>query len=475
MQRVLEKYLIVTLSFLFVGQLYAINYADSLEQHLNKLSADNYIIELLETPYDKLVANTTKFEQLLKNGLSKAKQINNPEKEADIYNKLALINAFLGNNDKRLSYNLQAIKTYEQQGNKTKAGITYAELAYSMKIRNIEQAKLYMQKGIRLLEQENDKKALNPAYDNYGVILEFDGKIDSAIYYYNRALELKIEQEDSIGIPFALGHLSGAYLIKKDFKKAKKYLDEAYSIRLKRNDVYGIAETKVLYADFYFSQNNFKEAIIWFTDCYESAITNNYVYLAQYAAEHAALCYMQLNDFKQALFYQKEQQNLKDSILNEKTNSTIAELEIQFETQKKEKQIAIHNATIASKQLQIKQRSYLIYILIGIAVLIIVIGYFILKQVRFKQQKLIEENRLKDDIAKMKLKVKLNEERLRISRDLHDNIGSQLTFIISSIDNMNFLIKETNTELKNRLNELNEYSRNAIAQLRQTINSLNKK
>ena len=32
----------------------------------------------------------------------------------------------------------------------------------------------------------------------------------------------------------------------------------------------------------------------------------------------------------------------------------------------------------------------------------------------------------------------LQEQRLSISKDLHDNIGAQLTFIISSLDNLKY-------------------------------------
>ena len=112
--------------------------------------------------------------------------------------------------------------------------------------------------------------------------------------------------------------------------------------------------------------------------------------------------------------------------------------------------------------------------LIITGVLLLMVGFFIIKQIKFKQQKLIEANRLKDEIAKIKTQEQLNQERLRISRDLHDNIGSQLTFIISSIDNMSYFMKDTNNELKTKLQELNEFSRSAITELRGTINKLNK-
>lgn len=469
-----KKYLVLLLLLFVVPHAYCQKYLDSLEAFLIPLSQEKQIEQLLKIPYDKIVANTTKSEQLFLKGLTQAQQLKDKEAEADIYNQLATINGFLGNYGTRLDFNLKAIKIYEAIGNKSKAGITYGDLGFSMWRRDVEKAKSYMGKGILLLEEVKDFVALNAIYDNYGIVQEVSGNVDSAIYFYNKALDLKKNQHDSIGIPFALGHLSGAYLIKKDYIAAKKYLDESYAIRKRRNDTYGIAECLVLYADFYYAQNNYQEAIVWFTDCYQMAIANKYIHLGQYAAEYAAICYQKLGQYEEALTYQKNQQSLKDSLLNEKTNKAINELETQFETEKKEKQIAEQNILINNKELEIEQRNFYLYISIGLAVLILIVLFLIVKQVRFKQQKLIAANKLKDEISRIKLLTKLNEERVRISRDLHDNIGSQLTFIISSIDNMSYVMKDTNNELKNKLNELNEFSRSAITQLRDTIKTLNK-
>jgi len=227
------------------------NYIDSVEQSIVNLSDEEQIKTILAIPYDKIIANTTKSEELFLASLTKAKKLNYQEYEADISNQLALIYAFMGKYDKRLGYNLKAIKIYELLGNKSKAGETYGSLGFSMNRKDIKKAKLYMQKGIMILKKENNLIALNPIYDNYGVVQEMAGNIDSAIYYYNLALDLKRNQNDSIGIPFALGHLSGAYLIKKKYIKSKIYLDESFSIRKKRNDTYGIAECFVLMATYF--------------------------------------------------------------------------------------------------------------------------------------------------------------------------------------------------------------------------------
>ncbi|NDK18791.1 MAG: tetratricopeptide repeat protein, partial [Zetaproteobacteria bacterium] len=353
------------------------NYIDSVEQSIVNLSDEKQIKTILAIPYDKIIANTTKAEKLFLTTLSEAKKINHPEFEADISNQLALIYAFLGKYDKRLTYNLQAIKIYESIENKLKAGRTYGDLGFSMYRRDIKKAKFYMQKGIKLLKEKNDFVNLNPVYDNYGIIQEVSGNTDSAIYYYNLALDLKRNQSDSIGIPFALGHLSGAYLIKKDFKKAKEYLDESYFIRKNRKDIYGIVECLALYGDFYFAQENYKEALSWFTDCYHLAIENKYLQAGQYAAEFASKSYEKIGDFVNTIKFLKIQQTLKDSMLNMTTNKVIAQLEVQFETEKKEKQLAEQEIKITKEQLRVKQGNYTLIGLGLVLVFLLILGRYI--------------------------------------------------------------------------------------------------
>jgi signal transduction histidine kinase len=81
---------------------------------------------------------------------------------------------------------------------------------------------------------------------------------------------------------------------------------------------------------------------------------------------------------------------------------------------------------------------------------------------------------LKDTLSKIKTQNRLQEQRLRISRDLHDNIGSQLTFIISSIDNLNYISKDINEKLKDKLSSISSFTGSTIHELRDTIWAMKK-
>jgi signal transduction histidine kinase/ligand-binding sensor domain-containing protein len=74
----------------------------------------------------------------------------------------------------------------------------------------------------------------------------------------------------------------------------------------------------------------------------------------------------------------------------------------------------------------------------------------------------------------LKLQFELEQERLRIARDLHDNVGAHLSYLISNLDWMiSHPEKLSIEEEKKRLENLTETGRQAILTLRQTIWAIN--
>ena len=102
------------------------------------------------------------------------------------------------------------------------------------------------------------------------------------------------------------------------------------------------------------------------------------------------------------------------------------------------------------------------------------LGYVVYSQQRLKNRQLRKEGELQTALAKIETQNRLQEQRLRISRDLHDNIGSQLTFIISSLDNLKYRLKNVAPEINEKLTEIGAFTRTTINELRDTIWAMNK-
>ena len=112
--------------------------------------------------------------------------------------------------------------------------------------------------------------------------------------------------------------------------------------------------------------------------------------------------------------------------------------------------------------------------LVILAIVVAILGYLLFNQQKLKNQQLQKESELKEALIKIESQNKLQEQRLSISRDLHDNIGAQLTFIISSIDNLQYGFKITNEKLTNKLSSISEFTKETIYELRDTIWAMNK-
>jgi signal transduction histidine kinase/ligand-binding sensor domain-containing protein len=82
--------------------------------------------------------------------------------------------------------------------------------------------------------------------------------------------------------------------------------------------------------------------------------------------------------------------------------------------------------------------------------------------------------RFRKRIEQMELQQKIHNERERISRELHDNVGSQLTYLVSTLDYLSYRLDQDHAEQYQELvEELSANTRATNAQLRETIWAIN--
>jgi signal transduction histidine kinase len=422
--------------------------------------------------YSQLTANPEKSIASLLFYLDQAQKSNYKHGVAKLSSHLGLSYYILGKYEKSTEYRLKAINIYENLNDKTSVGNEYCALGYEMKRRDLVKAFQYMRLGLKIFANSNNQSALGHNYNNYGVLYEMRGDIDSAIYYYKASIATKKKNNDLVGISYSLNNIFQAMLINKQ-ADAISYLDSSTRIREKLNDEFAIIENYVSYGDYYFVFKQYEKACKYF-ELVLNRSQGKYIYLVQYSSKFLAESLEALGKPAEAIKYFKVYIQFKDSLTNVETNKSIASMEIQFETEKKEKEIALQKARLAQVALEVKQRNYLLFALAFVIIFIISGGLYIYKQQKFKQEKLLQEALLKDQIANITLTNKLQEERLRISRDLHDNIGSQLTFIISALDNVSFLLKNADEAVAKRIKQINLFTTDTISQLRDTIWAMNK-
>jgi len=424
-------------------------------------------------PYETKVAKAAILDRVFFNNAINSKKIKYVLGEADSYSNLGLVYYYQGKYALNVDYMLKAIKLYEAAGAKDKQASEYANLGYSMKRRDMQKAQYYMQKGKTIAETENSTFPLMGIYDNYGVLKEMQTQLDSALFFYNKSLLLKEQAKDSLGIPYSLNNIGGIYMMKNQFQLAENIYNRALQIRILKKDAIGIAENFQNLGNLYFAQKKYPLAIDFYEKSLEMALKHRYLFLIQSNYKSIADSYELLKNPIEAFANFKNYSQYKDSLLNKETNSKIAELEIQFDTNKKEKQLVENKNELLQKEAEAKQRNMLLLTVSILAFFTIVIAFLIYRQQKLKNNQQAQEHELKTAIAQIETQNKLQEQRLSISRDLHDNIGAQLTFIISSVDNVKYAFDLQNSKLDNKLQSISSFTKSTILELRDTIWAMN--
>jgi signal transduction histidine kinase len=147
--------------------------------------------------------------------------------------------------------------------------------------------------------------------------------------------------------------------------------------------------------------------------------------------------YEKTNQPKKALYYKKMAFKYKDSVLNEKRQKNINQLQIKFET-------AIKDKAIIKQQLLLEKRQTQFNYMIGIALFSLIsavlIWFSFLQRQKRKNQEIATLKR-EHQIKSLELLIEGGEkERMRIAKELHDGVNGDLSSIkykLSSIQQMN--------------------------------------
>jgi len=424
-------------------------------------SINAIVVHKIDIPLDELIL-------IFKNNIDSAEELNYIHGKAKALANLATTYTYKGDSyDKANEVMLESIRIYESLGDKKEMARLYGDFGWIMKRRDLENAMSYMQKGIAMAREQKYKDELKNLYNNYGVLKQWNKEIDSAIYYFNAGLKIKQEQSDDFGIPYSLSNLAGAYLVKQDYNKATKLLKESISLRQQLQDSVGLGENFTQLAEVYFDEKKYEDALLLFKNSIQIAKIKDYKSLEQFNYKYVSTIYQNVNQADSALHYFKKYIEIKDQMFTERQEAKISELTIAYETEKKE-------LALAKSRIELQQKNLLLYSSLAGIVLLGLLGYLIYNRQRGKNLRLKKEIELKEALAKIETQNKLEEQRIRISKDLHDNIGSQLTFVISGLQ---FILYQNNLSIdiiKSKVESIGNFTQQTIHELRDTIWAMNK-
>ncbi|WP_262732037.1 tetratricopeptide repeat-containing sensor histidine kinase [Gaetbulibacter sp. NE] len=393
---------------------------------------------------------------------------------ASAYNNVGACNRNLGLYEDALAAYVEALKIYDAKSMDShratvtnNIGTVYSYLGMNQQaIENHLKAK-------DIFEAEDNKKGMSEVYNSIAIIYANDGDLLKSLDYFKASLKLEEDLNSQKGIAESTNNVGAVYYYLEEIDSALLYFNKSVKAERAIGNQTGIGATYNNIADVLIENNRLEEAKVYLDSGYYYTRKAKSATDIETALHNYSQYYEAKNQPQKALEYYKSFTLFRDSILNIETNGKVAELEIQYQTEKKEKEILSQRADLAEKELDLSKKNNYILGLVALAIVLSLLGYLVYSQQKIKNRQLLRENQLKDALAKIETQSKLQDQRLRISRDLHDNIGAQLTFIISSLDNLKYGFKLPE-KLGDKLKSISTFTSSTIYELRDTIWAMNK-
>ncbi|MFP4845574.1 tetratricopeptide repeat protein [Winogradskyella sp. PE311] len=296
-----------------------------------------------------------------------------------------------------------------------------------------EEAKSLLFEAVPYYKEKNYNNDLAGAYDNIGWIYAQQDSLDIAEDFYNKALVISKRYGETSLIGLNLRHLGELYNKKGDFRKALNYMKDA----IENADETGTRKKKI-------------------GDLLE-----------------ISKAYAGLGRFKKAYEYHTEYHELHDEILGEENIEKMNELEVQYQSEKKEKELIIKQNKIKlleeRKQKAENQKVFLIISLLGLIALATAIVYA-LRQ-KMKRNK-VEREKLDNSLQFKEKELTTHALHLAHKNEVLLDLKSQLKELKSGNPNARSYQKVINTINLDINNDSNwEQFRNYFEDVHKDFNS----
>ena len=412
------------------------HYNKALKQ-LHNTSATDTLIARAETGIGSTLKNTGDYPEAFKH-LFKALKIyeqRNDAKGIAITNG-TLAQIYLQKDDIPLAKEHLLVAMNAMQSNKAH----YAYLNAAHTLANIHgmngdftKALAVDEEGIKIARSIPSMKLASPFLDNKAACFMFSDQLDSAQYYYNECLKMDLKIGNQKQVADSYSNLAHLAMLKKNFPEAEAMALKSIEILQQNDHKFNLHKSYDILSKVYKT---------WRKP--EKALAANEKFLETYK-----------------------------KMMDEKKEAALAEFKIVHETENKEREIAENRVRLLESERVAKRRSSLLIGTSILAAFLAITGWLIYRQQRLKNLQQEQEHELKTAIIHIENQNKLQEQRLNISRDLHDNIGAQLTFIMSSVDNIKYAFDLKDTQLETRLQSINSFTQATIIELRDTIWAMN--
>lgn len=330
--------------------------------------------------------------------------VENYDRLSDSYNLLALIYNSINETSKGLKFLAKAAEIAEKVDNKSSLANININLGNSYADEdNLEKALEHYKKALKYGQAVDYDKAVAASLNNIGDIYISKKQYEKAKVNFIRAIEADKSPMKRESAP-AYNNIGEVYVKFNEPYRAQEYFEKSLEISTLNQDDNNKTYTLFNLGKLFYNSKRYKKALEYLGKSSDLGKKIHDLPVQRDANLYISKVYKAKGQFKKALEYQSTFYNFKDSIVNNREQNKINELQVRYDVRQKEKQIEnlVKNKTISDLEKVNEESEKTIFkmILFGtVAVLIlIVIGAYLLynryNESRRINNKLIEKNNI---------------------------------------------------------------------------------
>jgi two-component sensor histidine kinase len=279
------------------------------------------------------------YEKALEYAFNGAKRLETQEPSialASCYSTIGLVYLKIGEYDNALYYTYKALSTRKAIGYVKGVGLSYnnlGELFISMK--QYDSALVNLERSLAIKRCTGDRKALTSTLNNIGDVLLEQKKYEDARQYYSESLTISREHKNIISQTISLNNLAKLALEANDTDRAYQYLEEAEILARQSGAL-----------------NEFRKNL-----------------------ELKVRLFNLKNDFRQAFQYAQQLLAIKDSLMTKERAESLMQMQLRYDTEKKEQQIVLLEQRQKINQAEIKtKQTFIDALIIGLCLFAIIVA-----------------------------------------------------------------------------------------------------
>ncbi len=257
-------------------------------------------------------------------------------------NYIASVHYFLSNFEKALGFYLKALELYKRTNDMPGMSQAYNNIGiiYSS-LNNEDKAIENYTNSLNFANKIGAKDLVTTCYNNMGTVFQKRKDYPKALQFFAKSLELSRELRLTEGIALNLERIGQVMQEQNKLPEALAKYEEALAIQEKAGQVFSTANILMSMGGVMDKLGRSADA----ARCYERSLKIAQEIKAKNLIADVSFNYAGLlkknKDYKKAYFFMNQYSSIRDSILSDEKNKSMAEMQTRFDTEAKEKEIVL--------------------------------------------------------------------------------------------------------------------------------------